>query len=125
MITESMDMLRCHPSALIMRCPPAQPTMTKDWTRTSKSESARQSSDVMQRLSDAIIVRRLRVGLAQGCGVSVAGPNKILLGPPELATKLVGIPIDSPSALLVEGSSSLGLFVLGGHGHQLVLEKCG
>ena len=35
-------------------------------------------------------VLRLRVGLAQGCGVSIAGPNEVLLGQPELATKLVG-----------------------------------
>ena len=56
--------------------------------------------------------------LAQGCGVNIAGPNEILLGQPELVAKLVGIPLGSPSALLVEGGSGLGLLVLGGHGRQ-------
>ena len=52
----------------------------------------------------------MRVDLGEGCGVSVAGPNEILLGQPELAAKLVGIPLVSPSALFVVGSS-LGLLV--------------
>ena len=56
--------------------------------------------------------------------MSVAGPNEILLGQPELAAKLVGIPLGSPSALLVEGSISSGLLVLGGHGRQSFREKC-
>ena len=54
--------------------------------------------------------------LAQVHGVSVAGPNEFLLGQPELAAKLFGIPLGSPSALFVEGSSSLALLVLGGRG---------
>ena len=33
-------------SRTMMRYPPAQPTMTKDWTGTSESESAPQPSDV-------------------------------------------------------------------------------
>ena len=65
------------------------------------------------------------MGLAQGCGVSIAGPNEVLLGQPELAAKLVGVPFGNPCALLVGGGSSLGLLVLGGHGRQLVREKCG
>ena len=58
-------------------------------------------------------VHRLRLGLAQGCGLSIAGPNEVLLGQPELAAKLVGVPFGKPSALLVEGGSGLGLLVLG------------
>ena len=49
------------------------------------------------RLQPIVQVRRLRVGLVQGCGVSIAGPNEVLLGQPELAAKLVGVPFGKPS----------------------------
>ena len=57
--------------------------------------------------------------------MSVAGPNEILLDQSELAAKLVGIQLGSPSALLIEGGNGLGLLLFGGHGRQLVREECG
>ena len=71
------------------------------------------------RLQSIVQFCHLRVGLGQGCGMSVAGPNEILLGQPELARREAGW--HPTSALFVECSISLGLFVLGGHGRQ----KCG
>ena len=96
--------------------------------RLSPATLTQNLSDALRRyarLQPIVQVRRLRVGLAQGCGVSIAGPNEILLGQPELAAKLVGIPFGNHSALLVEGCSGFGLLMLGGHGRQLVRDDSG
>ena len=55
------------------------------------------------RLQPIVQFRHLRVGLGQGCGMSVAGPNEILLGQLELASKLVYIPLGSLCAIYIEG----------------------
>ena len=46
---------------MMMRCAPAQPTMAKDWTGTSESESAPQSSDVDAEASIAQLNARLTI----------------------------------------------------------------